>query len=189
MSHDWITLHRRAGADFARRFTEVDDWSEPRIRGIVTHVLQEQRWVPHLLAGRTVAQAQADLEPLRDDLPSEWDLYSFAAAAAWKSADVTAPVRLAGDTVPALEYLREQVAELAIHTWDLSHALGVDDRLDDDLVAAVWSVFEPQREALTASGVAARVDDDAPLQVRMLALTGRSYSVASVKPICAMVAA
>ena len=189
MSHDWLALYRRAGAGFARRIAVVPDWSAPVVRGIVTHVLEEQRQVPHLLAGRSPQQALADLEPLRDDLAAEWSLYSFAAAAAWRSTDRSTVVRVAGDAMPAHEFLREQVAELAIHTWDLARVIGADEQLDDDVVEAVWTVFEPQRSELVASGVAVPVSDGAPLQDRMLALTGRTASGFSAKPVCAMAAA
>jgi uncharacterized protein (TIGR03086 family) len=189
MSHDWLALYRRAGLGFARRIAVVSDWSAPGVRGIVTHVLEEQRQVPHLLAGRTAQQALADLEPLRDDLAAEWSLYSFAAAAAWRSTDHSTIVQVAGDAIPALDFLQEQVAELAIHTWDLAHAIGADEQLDDEVVEAVWTVFEPQRGELLASGVAVPLGDEAPLQDRMLALTGRTASGFSAKPVCAMAAA
>jgi hypothetical protein len=54
--------------------------------------------------------------------------------------------------------------------------VGTDEELDDALVEAVWGVFAPQKDALEASGLFASpvpVDDDAPLRIRLLALTGR----------------
>jgi uncharacterized protein (TIGR03086 family) len=189
LSLDWFALQGRANAGFTRTLTAVGDWDAPEVRRLVTHVVEEQQWVPHLLAGRTVQQARLDLEPLRDDLPAEWELYSFAAAAAWRSVDAAAPVRLAADTVPAIEYLHEQVAEIAIHTWDLARAIGADDRLDEQLVDGVWTLFEPQRRALLEAGVAAIVPDQAPLQDRLLALTGRTASGAQANPRCALIAA
>jgi hypothetical protein len=85
-------------------------------------------------------------------------------------------VHLSRDTVTMLDYLREQVSDIAIHTWDLARAIGSDDTLDDDIVEAVWSVFEPQQETLAASGLYAPpvpLDGDVPLQWKLLAATGR----------------
>lgn len=179
---DWVRLQHRAHQDFARRIATVTDWNAPTpdtdwsVRDLVKHVVEEQQWVPHLLAGRSVAQARASIDVLRDDLAGEWALYSLAALAAWRSTPVDATVQLSYDTVPMAEYLREQVADVTIHTWDLARAIGGDDALDEELVSAVWTVFEPQRDTLEASGLFASpvpVAEDAPLQTRLLAVTGR----------------
>ena len=182
MTHDWITLQHRAHAEFARRVEAVTDWDAPTpdtewaVRDLVRHVTREQQWVPVLLEGGDPREAQASVEPLGDDLVDAWHRSSRAAAEAWREADPDASVRLSSDVVPVHEYLAEQVADVTIHAWDLARAIGSDEQLDDDLVAAVWSVFEPQRDALEASGLFASpvpVDDDAPMLVRLLALTGR----------------
>ena len=81
-----------------------------------------------------------------------------------------------GNVLFKREYLREQVSDVAIHTWDLARAVGADEELDTELVEAVWTVFEPQKETLAASGLYAPpvpLPDDAPLQQRLLAVTGR----------------
>ena len=68
------------------------------------------------------------------------------------------------------------MSDVAIHTWDLARAVGADEELDTELVEAVWTVFEPQKETLAASGLYAPpvpLPDDAPLQQRLLAVTGR----------------
>lgn len=179
---DWHTLQRRAHQEFAARIAAISDWEAPtpdtdwRVRDLVAHVIEEQQWVPQLLAGRSIPQAKASIDPLRDDLAAEWALYSLAATSAWQETSPEKTVQLSYDTVPVHEYLREQVADVTIHTWDLARAIGADEHIDDELVDAVWSVFEPQRDTLEASGLFASpvpVPDDAPLQVRLLAVTGR----------------
>jgi uncharacterized protein (TIGR03086 family) len=88
-------------------------------------------------------------------------------------------VHLSYDTVSAADYLEEQVGDVTIHSWDLARATGSDEDLDGSLVDAVWTVFEPQAESLAASGLFAPivpVPADAPLRVRLLALTGRDAS-------------
>ena len=181
-SYDWLALQKQAHREFARALEAVTDWDAPtpdtewNVRMLVTHVVQEQQWVPQLLAGRTVQQAKRYLDRLGGDLRAEWRLYSLAATAAWDEAKPDALVSLSYDTVPVIDYLREQTSDVAIHAWDLARATGADETLDTTLVEAVWTVFEPQKDALSASGLYAvpvELSDDAPLQSRLLAVTGR----------------
>jgi uncharacterized protein (TIGR03086 family) len=182
---DWHALQHKAQQEFATRIAAVTDWDAPTpdtewsVRDLVAHVVEEQQWVPQLLAGRSIEQAKTHIEPLREDLAGEWALYSFAAAAAWHNADPSASVQLSSDTVTVEDYLREQVADITIHSWDLARAAGADERLDPELVQAVWCVFEPQQESLAATGLYAsrvQVSDDADLQTRLLAVTGRDVN-------------
>jgi len=179
---DWFALQKQAHREFGARLSAVSDWDAPTpdadwtVRELVRHVVVEQQWVPHLLAGRTVADAQRSIEPLGDDLRAEWRLYSLAATSAWDAAPADAVVSLSYDTVSVGDYLREQVSDVTIHSWDLARAVGADENLDIDLVEAVWTVFEPQRDTLAVSGLFATpvpLPDDASLQLRLLALTGR----------------
>jgi len=170
---DWRRLQKQAHREFATRLSAISDWDastpddEWSVRDLVRHVVEEQQWVPHLLAGRTVEQAQRALEPLGDDLRAEWRLYSLAATTAWEAAPPDRTVTLSYDVVTVDDYLREQVSDVTIHAWDLARATGGVEELDDALVEAVWTVFEPQRDTLAASGLFASpvdVPDDAPLQ-------------------------
>ncbi|MDM4764191.1 TIGR03086 family metal-binding protein [Galbitalea sp. SE-J8] len=179
---DWLALQRTAHAEFGRRVAAVSDWTAPTpdtewdVRALVSHVIEEQQWVPYLLDGQTLEQAERQIEPLRDDLKGEWELYSFSASAAWRHTPGDHRVHLTYDTVDVAQYLREQVADVTIHTWDLARAIGADEHLDDELVRAVWGVFEPQRDTLAATGLYAppvAVDDASPLQDRLIAVTGR----------------
>jgi uncharacterized protein (TIGR03086 family) len=181
-AHDWLALQKKAHSEFGSRLSAVTDWDAPTpdnewtVRDLVSHVVEEQQWVPHLLAGSTVAQARRRLQPLGSDLRAEWRLYSLAATAAWDAAKPDARVSLSHDKVPLEDYLREQVSDLTIHSWDLARAVGADEHLDDALIEAVWTVFEPQRDTLAASGLFAipvPLPEDAPLQSQLLALTGR----------------
>ena len=182
MEYDWLSLQKRVQREFSRRIAAVTDWDAPTpdegwtVRDLVTHVIEEQQWVPYLLAGETIEKAKKQIEPLRDDLRGEWELYSFAATTAWSESSPEQRVHLSYDEVTMADYLREQVSDVAIHTWDLARAVGADEELDSELVEAVWSVFEPQKDTLAASGLYAPpvpLPDDAPLQARLLAVTGR----------------
>ncbi|HWU58011.1 MAG TPA: TIGR03086 family metal-binding protein [Microbacteriaceae bacterium] len=188
MNPDWRELQKLAHRTFTAHVESVTDWSAPTpdvdwdVRELVSHVIDEQQWVPHLLAGRTIGEARARMDPLGDDLVAEWHRHSAAATVAWENVELTAPVRLSYDTVPASQYLSEQVADVIVHSWDLARAIGADDRLDDALVEAAWTVFEPQRDTLEASGLFASpvpIDPAAPLQSQLLALTGRDDRIAA----------
>lgn len=182
MALGWLELQRRSHREFGVRVAAVTDWSAPTpdtdwdTAQLVRHVIVEQQWVPPLLGGLSVAAAEAHVHPLGDDLVAEWRRYSGLASAAWEVAPPAALVHLSYGTVPLEQYLREQVFDVTVHTWDLARAAGLDERLDADLVAAVWEEADAQREMLSATGLFAppvTVPDDAPLQVRLLAVTGR----------------
>ncbi|WP_065964584.1 TIGR03086 family metal-binding protein [Curtobacterium sp. UCD-KPL2560] len=186
MATDWIAMQELAAAEFGRRVAAVTDWdaatpdSEWTTRDLVRHVVDEQRWIPKLLTGCDYAQAEADIEPIGDDLPAEWAKFASEASRAWRNAPADTPVHLSTDVVSAGEYLTEQTSDITIHTWDLARATGTDETLPEELVQAVWEYFEPQVEDLAATGLyAAPVETgaDAPLQVRLLAVTGRDARV------------
>ncbi|OIH96870.1 MULTISPECIES: TIGR03086 family metal-binding protein [unclassified Curtobacterium] len=188
MATDWIAMQALAAAEFGRRVAAVTDWDAPTpdsewsTRDLVAHVVDEQRWIPKLLTGCDHAQAAADLEPIGDDLAAEWARYAAAAGEAWQRTPADVPVHLSTDVVPAAQYLTEQTSDITIHTWDLARATGTEETLPPELVQAVWEYFEPQIEDLAATGLyAAPVDvtEDAPLQTRLLAVTGRDARVAA----------
>ena len=179
---DWITLQKQAAREFGARVAAITDWSAPTpdtewcVRDLVRHIIVEQQWIPPLLAGLSVLEAKRSIAPLGPDLAAEWETHSALADAAWAATPAGSPVNLSYDTVTASDYLREQVSDVTIHAWDLARATGADETLDILLVEAVWTVFEPQKDTLQASGLFASpigLDDNAPLQSRLLALTGR----------------
>nr|WP_246318522.1 TIGR03086 family metal-binding protein [Leifsonia psychrotolerans] len=177
-----MTFQAQAHSEFSARVDAITDWDAPtpdtewRVRDLVRHVVLEQQWIPPLLRGLRVSEAKQELAPLGNDLAAEWQRYSALATEAWRSASPGTLVHLSYDTVALEDYLREQVSDVTIHSWDLARATAADESLDDRLVEAVWTVFEPQKETLEASGLFASpvpLADDAPLQSRLLALTGR----------------
>ncbi len=67
--------------------------------------------------------------------------------------------------------------DVLIHTWDLAHATGQDEKLDPTLVEACAAMFLPEMpERGRAAGIigpAVEVGDDASPQDRLLAAMGR----------------
>lgn len=182
MATEWLDLQRLARHEFDVRLQQVVEWNAPTpdtdwtVSDLVWHMVDEQRWVEPLTAGRTLEDARSVLEPIGDDLPAEWARLADRATAAWAMTPPSQPVHLSYGTVQCLDYLKQQVADIAVHTWDLARAIGADEVLPAELVEAVWDDLEPQRALLASSGLFADpvpIPDDAPVQDRLVALTGR----------------
>jgi uncharacterized protein (TIGR03086 family) len=181
-------LHRRASAWFGAAVHQVkdDQWGAPTpcadwtVRDLLNHVVNEARWTPPLLAGRTIAEVgdAFDGDLLGDDPVGAWDeAGAEATAAVDEPGAMERTTRLSFGDVPAPEYVRQLVADHLIHGWDLARAIGADDRLDPELVDAV-AVWYAGVEQLYRSGGAvgprpATTGDGGP-QVELLAAFGRS---------------
>lgn len=86
-------------------------------------------------------------------------------------------VHLWSGDVPGSEYAMQLSADHLIHAWDLARAIGADDELDPELVAALAPWYAEREPMYRKTGVvAARVDvrDDADPQTRLLAAFGRA---------------
>lgn len=79
--------------------------------------------------------------------------------------------------IPATMLFDLRLGELAVHGWDLARAIGADETLDPDVVAALWAFAEPLSGMLPSTGYfsspSGDVPDSAPLQTRLLDLLGR----------------
>jgi len=83
----------------------------------------------------------------------------------------------AGD-VSGAQLLSFRIGDLALHAWDLARAIGADETLDPELVALVWEGMQPLAPVIAQLGIfgagpSGDLDDDAPLQHRLLDLSGR----------------
>jgi uncharacterized protein (TIGR03086 family) len=165
------------GADQWADATPCTDWD---VRALVGHVTGEQLWAPPLLAGATVAEIGDRFagDVLGDDPVTRWDQAAAASVAAFGVADLAhGVVDLSRGPTRVVEYLGEMTADALVHTWDLARAVGADETLDADLVAAVYEQFAPHAHLLAGSGLfdpPVPVPEDAPLQTRLLALCGRA---------------
>ena len=147
----------------------------------MNHVVGEDRWIPPLLAGQTIADVGNSLDGdlLGDDPTQAW---STAWAAALAAADATEPdriVQLSFGPTPTAEYLWQIAADHLIHGWDLAVAIGADRTLDEQSVAAVHDWFVDREEMYRAGGVIGDrppVAADASAQTRLLAMFGRDDS-------------
>ena len=164
------------GADDWHRPTPCADWD---VRALLAHLVDENRWAPPLLAGRTIADVGDELagDPLGDDPRAAWE--SSAAGAGEAVArpgvlDVTAHLSF-GD-VPGSEYVMQLTADLLVHGWDLARATDGDERLDPavlDSVATWFDTVEALYRDAGAIGPPVALPDGASAQDRLLARFGR----------------
>jgi uncharacterized protein (TIGR03086 family) len=142
-------------------------------------VVSEARWTSPLLAGQTIEQVgdRLDGDLLGDDPRAAWAAARDEAVGASREPVLDGVlVHLSFGDTPAEEYLLQLTADYLVHAWDLAVAINADDRLDDELVAAVAGWFLARAAAYRSAGAIAApaaVAEDADPQCRLLAAFGR----------------
>lgn len=169
---------RRLGADQWALPTTCPDWT---VRDLVNHVVVGSTMSVQLLDGATLEQIMTlfgsdalgddPLEARRRTVAEERQ--AFAAPGALDRV-VHHP---AGD-IPGAVLLGFRTCDNLLHAWDLARATAGDEVLPEDVVADVWSVLEPFGPSIATLGVfgdgpSGTVGPDAPLQTRLLDLSGR----------------
>lgn len=185
---DVVSRYRQAVASFGARVRAVESgqWHLPTpnpgwdVRALVNHMVAENRWAAHLLAGGTVEEAGdaygGDL--VGDDPVGAWDAAATAALLAAADPEVlTRSVQMATGQQSGADYLGRLVVDHTIHTWDLARAIGGDESLDTGLVEFVFAYLEAQAERWRVGGAFGprlEVTASADRMTQLLALTGRS---------------
>jgi uncharacterized protein (TIGR03086 family) len=150
------------------------------LRRVISYHAYDEAWVPDTLAGRTmdeVGKDKFDGDLLGDDPKASFAALVDKACAAVRSLDdPERTTHLSYGDFPAREYLTHITSFRGLRAHDIAKAIGADTTLPADLVQGLWDQLEPHAEEWRAIGVfGPRVDvpDDAPLQDRLLGLTGR----------------
>jgi uncharacterized protein (TIGR03086 family) len=182
-----IEQYRRSVAGFTERLSQIrpDQWSAPTpctdwdVRGLVNHIINEERWMPPLFGGATIEEVGDRFD---GDLLGDDPVGNAASAAQEADAAVAAPgalertVHLSFGEVPATDYLRQLLADHLLHSWDLAAAIGADRTLDAEVVRECARWYADQEEAYRGSGaVGPRVDVPASAteQDRLIGAFGR----------------
>lgn len=162
----------------ADRWSSATPCTEWSVHDLVSHLVAEHLWAPHLLHGETVADVgeRYNGDVLGTDPVTAWVNASEASAQAWHalpSDDIT--VHLSFGDVPAREYAEQMLTDLVVHGWDLAKGAGLDDRIDPMLAEHVLAYVEPAAKTWHEAGVFGEPvdvhsDDSAE---RLLGLTGR----------------
>ncbi|WJV45266.1 TIGR03086 family metal-binding protein [Streptomyces flavofungini] len=189
---DTTSLPRRHGRAldlFTDRVHAVraDQWDAPTpcaewtVRDLVGHLVVEQLWVPPLVRdGATLASVgdSFDGDVLGPDPVASWDTAADAARTAFgERGALDRTVHLSYGPTPAADYCAQMVTDLVVHAWDLSRAIGADERLPDDLVAAAANEVAPYAGELSKSGLfapAVQPPPGADAQTALLNLLGRT---------------
>jgi uncharacterized protein (TIGR03086 family) len=162
--------------NFARRQTD----RRPTLREIINYHAYDDAWVPDMLAGKTMAEAGMDNfkgDLLADDPKGNFEaIVDKATAAAEGLDDLERTVHCSFGDYKAREYLWQANVFRSMRANDIARMIGADRRLPQELVQGVWDEISPHAEEWRAIGIfgpAVHVPEDAPLQDRLLGLTGR----------------
>ncbi|QGV82480.1 TIGR03086 family protein [Streptomyces ficellus] len=157
--------------------TPCTDWS---VRDLVNHLTGEQLWVvPLVRERRTLAEIGDAFEGdvLGDDPVAVWDRAAVESREAFlDKGALDRTVHLSSGPSQATAYCAQMIADLVVHAWDLSRAIGADERLPPELVAFTVREVSPYADSLAGSGLFAprvEVPDDADEQTKLLAMVGR----------------
>ncbi len=149
------------------------------MRDLVNHLAVEQMWVPPLLEGKGVEDVgdAFDGDRLGDAPVAAWDAAAAAAREAFHARGaLTRTVELSYGRSSAHAYCAQMVADLVVHAWDLSRAIGADEHPSKALVDFTRHEVEPYADSLSGSGLFARPVEPPPgadSWERLLAQLGR----------------
>ncbi len=147
------------------------------LREIVNYHAYDTAWVPDVLAGKTIEEVGDAYEHVKTDAGTDYRAYSDRAVAAAQGLDdPDRVVHLSYGDFPAREYLRHVTSFRGFRAFDIARWIGAGTQLQPDLVQGMWDELSPDMEAWRAMGVygpAVPVPEDAPLQDRLLGLSGR----------------
>ena len=187
MDVDLPEVHARA-LDATHRFVAgvgEDQWVIPSIneewtvRELVNHVVTGNYWAYELGGGKTIDEVGEvlDGDVLGTHPVQAYDDSALVAAAIFREdGAMERPCAVSYGPVPGSVYCCHRFLDVLIHGWDVARSTGQDATLDAGLVAALWTLVEPQIEELTATGAfgaVIEVSDDADLQTRLLGVLGR----------------
>jgi uncharacterized protein (TIGR03086 family) len=160
-------------------FTRAAD-HRPTLREVLTYHAYDDSWVPDMLAGRTMDEAGRDRfkgDLLGDDPKARFaEIVERACEAALALDDLDRTVHCSFGDFPARAYLWQVIGFRAFRAHEFARVLRLDPTLPAELVQGLWDEYFPRAEQMRAIGVFREpvpVPDDAPLQDRLIALTGR----------------
>jgi uncharacterized protein (TIGR03086 family) len=152
------------------------------LRELVNYHAYDDAWVPDVLAGKTRDEVGDRYDgDLLGDHP-KLNFASITETAVLAVRDFDAPdrtVHLSYGDWPAREYLKHITSFRGLRAYDIAKFIGTDTTLPPALVQGLWDEIAPNAEEWRKLGVyrpVVPVPDNAPLQDRLLGLTGRRPS-------------
>jgi uncharacterized protein (TIGR03086 family) len=150
------------------------------VRALVNHVVHDVQQFTVTAHGGEWAPSDADV--IGDDWAGAYRQAASSLLAAWRRPGaLDQPVRLPFGEFPAIWRVGQQIADLAVHGWDIAKATGQPTDLDPEVgqLALDWGGenLKPQFRGDEASGrsfgTEVAVADDAPLYDRLAGFFGR----------------
>ena len=184
-----IELLEIAVSGYVDALGEVTDaqWSTPTVcdgwdvRGLTHHMVSGALMSEAVLHGASRDDAVALMSSFQLGTDPKAEVATSAAAhiAAFRAVGALDTVlhHPAAD-MPAAQLLMFRIGDYLLHTWDLNTSLGKPVVLHPDCVAFVWESLQPMAAFIGQIGVfgegpSGTVAEDAPLQDRLVDLTGR----------------
>ncbi|WP_246458983.1 TIGR03086 family metal-binding protein [Streptomyces himalayensis] len=183
-----LARHSEALDLFTERVRAVrsDQWDAPTpctewtVHDLVNHVTAEQLWVSPLVVYGAAIEAVGDTfdgDMLGHEPVASWEHAADASRRAFHThAALDRIVHLSYGDTRASNYCSQMTADLVVHAWDLSRAIGADERLPVELVNFAVREITPYAAELEKSGLfAAPVEAPAgaDVQTKLLCLLGR----------------
>jgi uncharacterized protein (TIGR03086 family) len=150
------------------------------VRALVNHVVHDVQQFTVTAHGGEWAPSDADV--IGDDWAGAYRQAASSLLAAWRRPGaLDQPVRLPFGEFPATWRVGQQIADLAVHGWDIAKATGQSTDLDPEVgqLALDWGGenLKPEFRGDEASGrsfgAEVAVADDAPLYDRLAGFFGR----------------
>jgi uncharacterized protein (TIGR03086 family) len=161
---------------FARGSTQQD----VVLRDIINYHAYDDAWVPDMLAGKTMAEAGAttfDGDLLDADSKGNYaTIVERAVDTVSRFTELDRTVHCSFGNFTARAYFWQINMFRGLRARDIARLIGVNDCLPDALVQGIWDEIAPHAEEWRQIGVfgpQVEVPDDASLQDKLLALTGR----------------
>ena len=160
------------------RPTPCTEW---HLRDLVVHLIEGSRMTRKLLDGASAHDAITVFGAVHGpDLGAELDVALADELAAFErpgAFEMIVHHPGPGD-VPGATLCEFRTTDYLVHSWDIARATGGDERLPEGLVSTTWDAIQPvvpfiDKIGVYGSGPSGTVADDAPLQLRLLDLTGR----------------
>jgi uncharacterized protein (TIGR03086 family) len=149
------------------------------VRAMINYHAYDDAWVPDVLAGKTAEEVgtKYDGDLLGDDPKGNYAKYNEAANEVVKGfTDLDKTVHMSYGDFPAREYLEHITMFRGLRAYDTAKFIGVEPKLPDELVQALYEYVRDNADMLRANKVIPEpvpVPDDAPVLDRLLGLTGR----------------
>lgn len=187
MKDDLPRLFKKAGEQmdkYIQNISEEDlekdsidkDW---KVRDLLNHIISEQLWLPPLLKGKTIAEVgdQFDGDLLGSDFKGAWSKAAQEVnEALLKEGALDGVAHLSYGDFPGEKYASDMLFDLIIHSFDVAKSTGQNTSLDEELVNVAWDYASKNAEEWRKAGALGEkieVSNDASLQDRLIALSGR----------------